>query len=46
MVKAAVAPHICPRSVHVTIPVPPLPLDSMYHDLPTLSPLKIACDSS
>jgi hypothetical protein len=36
MEKAAVALLLSPRSVHVTLPVPPLPFDSMCQDHPTL----------
>jgi hypothetical protein len=34
--KLAIALLLRPRSVHATVPVPPLPFDSMCQDQPTL----------
>jgi hypothetical protein len=36
MVKLAVALLLCPRNEHVTVPAPPLLLESMCRDHPTL----------
>jgi hypothetical protein len=41
--NVAVALLLCPRSVHVTVPVPPLPFDSICHDRPTLPLAPMVC---
>jgi hypothetical protein len=42
-VKFAVALLLWPRSVHVTVPIPPLPFDSMCQDHPTLPLAPTVC---
>jgi hypothetical protein len=43
MEKVAAALLLWPRSVQVTVPVPPLPFDSMCQDQPTLPLLPTVC---